>query len=120
MKRIKPVYTSIARKLRSEQSEVEKVLWYKLRNRQLENLKFRRQYSIGNYIVDFVSVENKLIIEIDGGQHNSEEMKKLDRQRTKYLEDQGYRVLRFWNNEILENIDEVLESIKEEAFLPSP
>jgi very-short-patch-repair endonuclease len=74
--------------------------------------KFRRQQPIGPYIVDFINFDNKLVIEIDGGQHNDEEMGKKDTDRTMWLRENGYRVLRFWNNEVLHNIDGVLEEIE--------
>src|SRR6266566_8339976 len=116
MKRITPIYTTFARKLRKDQTEVEKILWHKLRNRQLENIKFRRQYSIGPYIVDFVATETKVIIELDGGQHNEESNRIKDEERTHYLEKNGYKLIRFWDNEVMENLDEVLESISKAAF----
>ena len=120
MKRIKPQHTSFARKLRQNQTDVEKILWYKLRNKQVENIKFRRQYVIGEYIADFISVEKKLIIELDGGQHNEESAKNYDQKRTIFLENKGYKVLRFWNNEVLENLPEVLESIRKATLHPHP
>jgi len=84
-----------ARDLRQKFTDAEKALWMKLRNRQLEAVKFRRQQPIGSYIVDFVSFERKLIIEIDGGQHNEEMTKERDEERTMRLEERGYRVMRF-------------------------
>ena len=83
-----------------------------LRNRQLDGLKFRRQQSLGSYIVDFISFDVKLIIEVDGGQHNETVTTEKDEQRTKWLEGKGYQVIRFWNNEVLENVDGVLLKIK--------
>ncbi len=74
-------------------------------------MKFRRQESIGIYIVDFVSFEKKLIVEIDGGQHNIEENKANDKIRTQWLESQGFRVIRFWNNEVFTNLEGVLAQI---------
>jgi len=76
-------------------------------------VKFRRQQPIGQYIVDFVSFERKLVIEIDGGQHSGEGIKNQDKQRTTWLKKGGYQVLRFWNNEVLTNIKGVLERIRE-------
>jgi very-short-patch-repair endonuclease len=102
-----------ARDLRQKFTDAEKALWMKLRNRQLEAVKFRRQQPIGSYIVDFVSFERKLIIEIDGGQHNEEMTKERDEERTMRLEERGYRVMRFWNNEVLTNAEGVLERIRE-------
>ena len=80
---------------------------------QLNGVKFRRQEPIGNYIVDFVSFDNSLVIEIDGGQHNELQMKEKDTRRTAWLESQGFRVIRFWDNDVLLNIDGVLEKIAE-------
>ena len=79
--------------------------------KQMEGLKFRRQQPIDNYIVDFVCFDNRIIIEVDGGQHADENNK--DRERDSYLQQFGFRVLRFWNNEVLQNTSEVLEIIRE-------
>jgi very-short-patch-repair endonuclease len=103
----------LARELRRRQTEAEKLLWFKLRNRQLDGAKFRRQQRLGNYIVDFVSFEEKLIIEIDGGQHNERQTKKADVSRTLWLKNEGYHVLRFWNNDVMQNVAGVLATIKE-------
>ena len=105
------VPVTVARGLRQKQTEAEKLLWFKLRNKQLGGVKFRRQQPIGNYIVDFICFEKKLIIEIDGGQHNEALIKENDIQRTKWLEAEGYRVLRFWNSDVMNNAEGVLESI---------
>ncbi|MCB9982076.1 MAG: 16S rRNA processing protein RimM [Rhodospirillales bacterium] len=102
-----------ARKLRRDQTDAEKLLWSKLRNRQFENLKFRRQHPIPPYVADFFCEELKLLIELDGGQHTPEK----DAKREKYIEDQGCTVLRFWNNDVLNNIDGILEHIK--SHIPS-
>jgi len=85
----------------------------KLRNRQLEGVKFRRQQPLCSYIVDFASFERKLIIEIDGGQHNEGKIKERDEERTIRLKEKGYRVMRFWNNDVLTNLEGVLERIRE-------
>ena|SRR5436305_1558172 len=98
---------STARRLRRSQTDAERVLWFKLRDRRLNGLKFRRQVSIDRYVVDFFCVEANLIIEVDGGQHATAD----ETQRTKMLEAMGYLVLRFWNNEVHENIDGVLETV---------
>ena len=82
-----------------------------LRNFQVKGLKFRRQYPIGEYIVDFVCKDIKLIIELDGGQHNKEENIEYDKNRTLFLENKGYKVIRFWNNEIDNNIEGVYKTI---------
>ena len=99
--------TQIARKLRNNLTDAEKNLWYTLRAEQL-GFKFRRQAQIGNYFVDFVCYEKKLIIEIDGGQHFESE---IDADRDEWLSTQGFTVLRFWNNEVLENRDSVVEKV---------
>lgn len=87
-------------------------MWKILRNSNMNNIKFRRQYPIGNYIADFVCIEKMLIIEIDGGQHNQDADKQYDTERTKYLENRGFKVLRFWNSDINKNISGVYEEIK--------
>ena len=89
----------------------EQKLWYHLRSKRLNGIKFRRQLTIGGYIVDFVSMEYRLIIELDGGQHS--EQIEYDERRTAFLNAQGYRVLRFWNNEALQQTEAVLEKIIE-------
>ncbi|HCB11674.1 MAG TPA: DNA (cytosine-5-)-methyltransferase [Cyanobacteria bacterium UBA11991] len=100
-----------AKKLRNNMTPQEKKLWYYLRNRQIYNCRFRRQSPIGNYIVDFICREKKLIIEIDGGQHNEDKNILYDQKRTEFLQSQGYTVIRFWNNEINDNIEGVLNEI---------
>ena len=94
--------------------KAEKLLWQKLRARQLGGAKFRRQTPIGPYIVDFVSFEHRLVVEIDGGQHNASERGQHDLKRTAWLEAQGFRVLRFWNNQVLANLEGVLERTLQE------
>jgi len=98
-----------ARILRKNMTDAEHKMWWQLRNRRFNGLKFRRQESIGNYIVDFVSIEVMMVIEIDGGQHakNIE----YDRKRTRFIESKGYKVLRFWNNEVIENIEGVFDTL---------
>jgi len=98
-----------ARQLRRDQTDVESKLWFRLRARQLSGAKFRRQYPIGAFIADFCYYERRLVIELDGG-HHAEHMD-ADQSRTDFFVSQGYRVLRFWNNEVIENIDGVLEQI---------
>ena len=102
-----------AKNLRHNMTKEEVKLWNQLKNRQFMNLKFRRQVPIGNYIVDFICINKKLIIELDGGQHNELQNIEYDKSRTEYLEQHGYKVLRFWNNEIWNNFDGVIEKIKE-------
>ena len=105
--------TTSARNLRQRQTDTESKLWAKLRKKQLEGVKFRRQQPIGSYIVDFVSFERKLVVEIDGGQHNEDTIREEDEARTALIKGKGYRVLRFWDNEVLTNIEGVLEKIRE-------
>ena len=91
--------TPIAKALRKRLTDTERLLWRHLRAKQLEGLKFRRQEPIGRYIVDFVCHEKRIVIEVDGGQHSTD--KNRDAERDKWLNKQGYKVLRFWNNEVL-------------------
>jgi len=107
-----------ARGLRQTMTDAERTLWRHLRNRQLSGLKFRRQHEIDRYIVDFVCTEALLIVELDGGQHADQV--NYDERRTQQLEAMGYRVLRFWNNDVLVNIDSVLEVVMEALASPAP
>jgi len=100
-----------ARALRQRQTDAERLLWSRLRARQLDGIKFRRQFPIGPFFADFCSTERKIVIELDGGQH-AEQLPE-DAERTRRIAELGYRMLRFWNNDVLENIDGVLESIRE-------
>jgi very-short-patch-repair endonuclease len=106
--------TSYARALRQGQTDAEHQLWMILRNRQIAGLKFRRQQVIGEYIVDFICFDAKLIIEVDGGQHNEKKNANRDEQRTQWLESRGYIVLRYWNNDVLENLEGVTAKIYEQ------
>lgn len=107
---------SFSQNLRTNLTDAEQKIWHHLRQRQINNLKFRRQQIIGNTIVDFACLEKRLIIEIDGGQHNEI----TDRKRTEFLENEGYKILRFWNNDVLTNIDGVLEKILTELNISPP
>jgi very-short-patch-repair endonuclease len=102
-----------AKQLRVDSTPAEKRLWEQLRNRQLEEQKFRRQAPIGPYIVDFICLERKLIIEIDGWTHSTEAEVSNDKRRTTYLESQGYKVIRFQNVDIKDGMDQVLMLIAE-------
>lgn len=93
---------AFAKKLRWEMTEPERKLWWGLRGRQLEGFKFRRQVPLGPYVADFCCLEAKLIVEVDGGQH-ADAKREHDEKRTAWLATQGYRVLRFWNYEVLED-----------------
>ena len=105
---------SIVRMLRRNQTEAENKLWYYLRDRRLNGIKFRRQQRIGKYVVDFVTYEHKLVIEVDGGQHNEVPGINSDTERTAWLVEHGLRVIRFWNNDVLKDTDLVLTSILNE------
>ncbi|NNM73284.1 endonuclease domain-containing protein [Enterovirga aerilata] len=106
-----PNLTPVARRLRRKQTEVERLLWSRLRDRRLGGWKFRRQMPIGQHVVDFCCPDAWLIIELDGEQHAAEEKLNRDRQRTVTLEAGGYLVVRFWNREVIENLDGVCETI---------
>jgi len=103
MDRIKP------RQLRKNMTDAERTLWRHLRLRQFAGYKFRRQQPIGKYIVDFVCFERKLIIELDGSQHSGEVA--YDSERSAWLEEQGFRVLRFWDNQVFNETDGLKEII---------
>ena len=98
-----------AKQLRKNSADAEKYLWTQIRNRQLEGWKFRRQLPVGQYIVDFACAELRIIVEIDGGQHAEQII--YDLNRTKILQSKGYQVVRYWNNEVLGNIEGVLEAL---------
>lgn len=108
----------LARDLRTNQTDAEQLLWRHLRNRLFMGTKFKRQQIIGPYIVDFVCFEQRLIVELDGGQH-AENME-CDTRRTVFLESQGFRVMRFWNNEVLSNLESVLETVRSGLTRISP
>ena len=101
--------TMRARKLRRESTDAERALWPRLRDRGLRGFKFRRQAPIGHYIVDFLCMERQLVVELDGGHHADQ--RESDEIRTRALESQGFRVLRFWNDEVLRQPDSVLGAI---------
>jgi very-short-patch-repair endonuclease len=105
-----------ARRLRRDSTEAERALWRLLRARQLSGYKFRRQQPIDRYIVDFICFTPRLVIEVDGGQHGIN--LDYDERRTRHLEKQGFRVLRFWNNEVLENPEGVCMKILEVLAAP--
>jgi len=111
--------TEVAKDLRKSMTDAEKALWQRLKARQLDGFKFRRQEQIGRFIADFVCFERGIIIEADGGQHSIEREK--DEERTQWLHSQGFTVLRFWNNDILTNIEGVMEAIRTACMeAPSP
>ncbi len=102
--------TTKARTLRRDQTDAERRLWSRLRGHQLDGAHFRRQQPIGNYIVDFVSFEQRLVVELDGAQHAEQET--YDSARTAWLESQGFRVMRFWNDQVLRETDGVVSAIR--------
>src|SRR5579872_4882043 len=116
MRGAKAKTTAASRRLRRDATMAEQRLWYRIRSRSTLGMKFVRQEPIGPYIVDFVCREYRLIIEVDGGQHAENER---DVVRDHWLHDHGYRVMRFWNNEVLENTEGVLETIAD-ALRSSP
>ena len=114
---MKKQLTNLARQLRQNQTSQEEKLWHLLRRNNFRNLKFRRQYPIGNYIVDFCCPAKKLIIELDGNPHLS--TKRNDIARDQFLKLQGFKVIRLWNNEITKDIEKVLDHIIETLESPS-
>lgn len=106
--------------LRRAETEAERILWYHVRNRKLSGAKFRRQQPIGPYIVDFFCPESKLIIELDGSHHDGDDQTVADRTRTQFLVEAGYRLARFWNNDVQRNLDGVLRQIEKELNAPHP
>ncbi len=107
--RIPPEIRQRARKLRKSSTPAEEKLWQALRNRNLAGFKFRRQHPIGPYIADFYCAEVRLIVELDGGGHLDQ--MEYDQNRTDWLEEQGYRVIRFWNDDVLNYLDDVAKEI---------
>jgi len=110
--------TSYAKELRRNQTDAERVLWMRLRARQVNGLKFRRQHPIGCYITDFCCPEKHLVIEVDGGQHTSRTF--ADKRRTEFLAQQGYWVLRYWNHDVLTDPEAVLQHIINAMNDPHP
>jgi very-short-patch-repair endonuclease len=109
-----------AKRLRKNMTDAETVMWHRLRGRRLSGYKFKRQWTLGNFVVDFCCSEAKLVIEIDGGRHTPER----DRARTSWLESQGFQVRRFWNDEVLTNMDGVLtvvlHDLQTQTLTPTP
>ena len=105
--------TLLARSLRKTPTKEENLLWGRLRLKQMEGFKFRRQAPVGNYIADFVCFEKRLVVEVDGGQH-AESVN--DKNRDRWFRENGFKVLRFWNNDVLDNAEGVLEVIRGELL----
>jgi very-short-patch-repair endonuclease len=114
-----PALKDRRRELRHNQTDAEKALWAQVRNKQFFGLKFFRQYSVGAYILDFYCPEKKLAVELDGGQHNLSEGREYDAERTAYLNSHGIEVVRFWNNEVLCEMEGVLKSLTQRLTPPS-
>jgi very-short-patch-repair endonuclease len=106
-----------AKRLREHSTDTERHLWRYLRNRQIESFKFRRQQPVGSYVVDFVNLEKKVVIELDGGQHALDPGDKI---RDEWLKAEGYKVLRFWDNQVFSNLEGVLETIRDALLTPHP
>ncbi|WP_164927078.1 DUF559 domain-containing protein [Chlorobaculum tepidum] len=110
-KPLDPEFLEFARQLRKEQTDAEQLLWFLLRDRRLAGLKFRRQHPVEPYVVDFYCHEARLAVELDGGQHNEPDERARDAKREAFLEGKGIRILRFWNNDVLQNTEGVLQAI---------
>ena len=106
--------TAFAKSMRRNPTDAESLLWQRLRSKQIEGVKFRRQQPIDKFIVDFITFEKRVVVELDGGQHA--DAANQDGERDQLLRANGFRVLRFWNNEVLQNIDGVLETIRRECL----
>jgi very-short-patch-repair endonuclease len=110
--------TTLSRGLRKRSTDTETYLWRHLRDRRLDDFKFRRQQPMGSYIVDFVNFERKVVIELDGGQHATNIS--YDNMRDEWLKNEGYKALRFWDNEVFNNLEGVLETIRRALLTPHP
>jgi len=106
----------LARKLRKSQTAQEQKFWNIVRAHRFHGLEFRRQYPMGKYIVDFICRDKKIIVEIDGGQHNINKNIYLDEERTEFLNSKGYKVVRFWNNDIDNNMEGVYQKLEKIIF----
>jgi very-short-patch-repair endonuclease len=107
----KNIFSQAAIDLRHNTTDEEKLLWERLRNRKFNGLKFRRQEAVGRFVADFICFEKKILIELDGSQHL--EQKERDEERDLWFREQGYKVIRFWNHEVTEDVEGVLERIKQ-------
>ncbi len=109
---------SNARALRKSETDAERKIWQLLRSRSLNDAKFRRQHPVGPYVVDFICINEKLIIELDGSQHQQKQA--YDAKRTAFLEQAGYRVMRFWDNDVLLQTESVMQAIYDALGSPHP
>ena len=112
---VSPLFKQRARAMRREATPAERTLWYALRDRRLQSLKFRRQVPLGSYIVDFCCIADKLVLEVDGSQHGEN---RRDEIRDAWLKREGYKVLRFWNHEVRFNQEGVLATVAAACGLP--
>ena len=112
--------TSISRQLRAQASDAEGKLWHALRRKQINGLRFRRQFALGPYFADFVCLPARLVIEVDGGQHGEAEQAARDARRTAWLERNGFRVLRFWADQVMTNLPSILDGIEIALRQPLP
>ena len=120
MLKYNPKLKFLARKLRKNQTEAEKILWHKIRKKQINNLSFYRQKIIGNYIVDFYCPSIKLVIEIDGDLHHTDDSKRYDEIREQYLKNLGLKIYRVNNIDIYKNLEGVLDGLYLEVFKSTP
>ena len=111
---------ALAKNLRRQSTDTERVLWSYLRAKRMGGIKFKRQQPIGNYIVDFVCFERKIIIELDGGHHAQEDQLLKDSERDRWFKKQGYETLRFWDNDVLKNVKLVLDVIWDKCLKHPP
>jgi very-short-patch-repair endonuclease len=109
--------SELAKRLRKKPTDAEQRLWRHLQDRHIGGFKFRRQQPLGRYIVDFVNLERKVVVEVDGGQHALDPGDKI---RDEWLRSEGYQVLRFWDNQVFSELESVLENIRDVLLTPSP
>ena len=106
--------------MRRDSTDTERILWARLRRRTLDGIKFRRQHPLGPYVLDFYCEEARIGIELDGGGHAEVDQRSRDQRKDRYAEERGILILRFWNTDVLQNLDGVLERILEAVRPPSP
>ena len=114
-----PLLQSYAREMRKHMPDSELRLWQHLRAKRIDGHKFRRQYQIGRFIVDFASVSARLIVEVDGDHHGNDRREALDADRTAWLEKEGWRVIRFWSSQLHSDMDGVVDAIREACHSPT-
>ena len=112
---MKTPLTKVAKLLRKNSTIGERILWFHLRNRKVDGIKFKRQHPIGRYVADFVCTDKKIVVEVDGSSHFNDKVKERDMKRQDWLEQNGYVVLRFWDHQVTKNVLGVLESIRQQC-----